>query len=235
MACGITINVACMASGCGACSDMYAAIRKSVSFLFVVMFTGTCLLGYFMVNYGTFYQPVGKARLYTFAFSYMDQTTWAARRLKSLQCWASEWKTDYSVRVVEPFVIGGSRMGVPKDINHNVGSYLKFRDVFDIDTWNFYWGLSSPYSEMSSWDGFLQYAPRSVVAVQIVYRNNYRCTENTFSEDVCNSTHLNEAIKEVLEPHNFAVLKRVCINFRILWSLMEDEFHALIFKTSRRI
>ena len=217
---------------------MYAAIRKSVSFLFVVVFTGTCLLGYLMVNYSASYyqlvQPLCKPRLYTFAFSYMDQMTWAARRLKSLQCWSSEWKTNYNVRVVEPFVIGGSRLGVPKDINRNKSSYLKFSDVFDINTWNFYWGLSSPYSEMSSWDIFLQYAPRSVVAVQIVYRYNYHCAENTFSEDSCNFTHLNESIREVLEPHNFTVLNRVCINFRILWSLMEEEFHALIFRNVPR-
>lgn len=92
---------------------MYATIGKVVYFLFLVLFTGTCLLGYLMSNYSASYGPVQppKARLHTFAFSYMDQITWAARRLKSLQCWSTQWKTDYSVYVVEPFVVGGSHLG----------------------------------------------------------------------------------------------------------------------------
>ena len=215
---------------------MYATIWKVVSFLFLVLFTGTCLLGYLMVNYSASYEPVqtlDKPRLHTFAFSYMDQITWAARRLKSLQCWSSEWSADYKVRVVEPFVIGGSRLGVPNDVDHNQSSqYLRFGDVFDMNTWN--WGLHSFFSEMISWDIFLQYAPRNVVAVQIVYRHDYHCTENTFSEDYCSFVQLTDSIREVLEPHNFTVLKRVCINFRILWSLSEKEFNFLILKNISR-
>ena len=211
---------------------MYAIFWKLVSSLFLVGFTGTCLLGYLLVNhsmnYGQVHPLKSKPRLHTFAFSYMDQMTWAARRLKSLQCWAAEWKTRYKVHVVEPFVIKGTRLGVPNEINQNQSAYLKFSSIFDISAWN--WGKRNTYPEMISWDIFLKYAPRNVVAVQIVYLYDYHCTENSLSEDYCGFTLLNQSITDVLAPHNFTVLNKVCINFRILGSLTEYEFNHLILK-----
>ena len=73
-----------------------------------------------------------KPSLYVFSLSYMDQISWAAARLKSLQCWATTWKPAYNISVVEPFITNGSRLGVPIDFDRNVGQRpLKFSDIFD--------------------------------------------------------------------------------------------------------
>ena len=162
-----------------------------------------------------------KPRLHILSLSFMDQMTWASRRLKSLQCWAREWRPLYDVRVVEPFVIKGAHLGVPID---EVNRTLKFRDIFDIRSWSEDHLL---YPELMTWEYFLDSAPRNVIAVQIVYRKDYRCPENGLTSEMC-STRLTQALSRILNT-NFTVLKQVCINFRLNNTLTLDEFNDLIF------
>ena len=174
-----------------------------------------------------------KPRLYALSLSYMDQMSWAAARLKSLQCWATTWTLLYSVSIVEPFVTNGARLGVPTDLGGDVN--LKFGDIFDTTVWNSL-GIRKKtvrYPELVSWGDFVQHAPRGVVAVQIVYNDDYRCTENESTEQTCGSARLNATLSQVLTPHNFTLLKQVCINFRTLGALSVQDFNHLIFDPVR--
>ena len=175
--------------------------------------------------------PKPKRQLYALSLSFMDQTSWAASRLKSLQCWATTWKSLYKeVHIVEPFVTNGSHLGVPIDVDQTVNESLKFRDIFDIDTWNSKGNRRGiKYPELVSWNNFLQYAPRNVVVVQIVYDYDVRCTENDFTEPTCGSARLNETLSRILRPHNFAIINQICVNFRLLGALSLQDFNRHIF------
>ena len=166
-----------------------------------------------------------QTKLYVLSLSYMDQAIWAAKRLQSAQCWASDW--NYNVSVVEPFVFEGTHLGVPIDSERNLHKTLKFGDIIDIDVWNS--GNPGHYPKLVSWYDFVRNAPRYVIIVQIVYNHDYRCTENEHTEPLCGFNLLNKFFTEVLAPHEFIVIKRVCINFKQFQSLAIEEFNRLIF------
>ena len=151
--------------------------------------------------------------LYALSLSYMDQMSWAAARLKSLQCWATTWKSLYEhIGVVEPFVTDGAHLGVPIDVHRSVhvNKTLKFSDLFDIDTWDSRGKRKGiKYPELVSWSDFLNYAPRNIVAVQIIYNQDSRCTENEFTEPTCGSVRLNVTLSQVFRPHNFTIMNQV--------------------------
>ena len=171
--------------------------------------------------------------LYALSLSYMDQMSSAAARLKSLQCWATTWKPLYEhIGVVEPFVTDGAHLGVPIDVHRSVhvNKTLKFSDLFDIDTWDSQGKRKGiKYPELVSWSDFLNYAPRNVVAVQIVYDYDYRCTENELTEPTCGSARLNATLSQVFRPHNFTIMNRVCIDFKSLGVLSIEDFNHRIF------
>ena len=166
--------------------------------------------------------------LYALSLSYMDQMSNAASRLKSLQCWATTWKSLYEhVGIVEPLVTSGTRLGVPVDVG---GSPLRFSNVFDIDVWNSEGerkGIRFP--ELVSWSNFLSYAPRNIVAVQIVYANDIHCPENEFTEPTCGSARLDATLSHVFKSHNFRIMHQVCINFKSLGELSKEDFNRHIF------
>ena len=169
-----------------------------------------------------------KPQMHLLSLSYMDQMTWAAKRLKSLQCWASMWQSSYDVRVVEPFVTNGTHLGVPIDIARTMNRTLRFSTLFDITSWNSDHAAPLRYPELISWDYFLDAAPRNVVVVQLVYKNDYRCTENEFAAEAC-SEHLIQSISRLLK--DFTIVDKVCINFRLHNTLSLGEFNDLIFRS----
>ena len=171
--------------------------------------------------------PTTLPRTYVVSLSYMDQMSFASRRLKSLQCWAAMWKALHNVSVVEPFVIDGSRLGVP--VNENTDKALKFSTVFDIDEWNSEGQLD--YPKVVSWDTFLRHASRKVITIQIVYPEDYHCPPNKYQKDTCGSAQLTENISRHLTFHNFTVVNWTCINFRLLGAQTEEEFNSLILNT----
>ena len=169
--------------------------------------------------------------MYVLSLSYMDQMSFASRRLKSLQCWASMWKALYAVSVVEPFVIDGTRLGLPVNVNETIDTALKFSTVFDINAWNAEGQLGYvEYPKVVSWDTFLKYASRKVVTIQVVYPDDYHCPPNKYRnvEEMCGSATLTESLSRVFAFHNFTVIKQKCINFRLLGPQTEEEFNNLI-------
>ena len=227
-------------------SKMYhAALRMAMKALFLNRIAGLLVVfyvvmcGYVIVTlhpgndalettqrqYWRLNKQASGPKLYLFSLSYMDQITWATKRLQSLQCWVSEW--NYNVSVVEPFVFAGAHLGVPIDNEQNLHKTLRFGDIFDIDAWNS--GNPGYYPKLVSWHDFEQQAPKTVVIVQIVYNRDYRCTENEYTEEQCSFTLTSKFFNRVLALRKFVVLKRVCINFKWFQSLTKEEFNKLIF------
>ena len=177
-----------------------------------------------LVNYSW---KVGR-RDYVLALSYMDQVSWAATRLRSLQCWASRLKRfDH---VVEPFV-NDVYLGVPLTTPAVAArSELTFGDIFDVQSWNLI-GRNHNFPPLASWEKFLANASRKVVLAQIVYENDYHCPENTSVIKECNLTQLRTFFAEFLAPHSFTVYSEVCIDFNKHGFLNQSEFNHLIFST----
>ena len=161
---------------------------------------------------------------YVLSLSYMDQVSWAATRLRSLQCWAARLKR--FDRVVEPF-LDGVHLGMPST-SQAVAENFKFGEIFDLQLWNVIGGERT-FPPLASWEDFLATAPRKVVLVQIVYENDYHCPENTSIVKECNHTHLRSFFTEFLEPHLFSVHSEVCIDFNVRGFLNESVFTQLIF------
>ena len=95
-------------------------------------------------------------------------------------------------------------------------TFLKFRDLFDIDHWNEQMTRLS-YPELASWSKFLKNAPKQVIVYFIKYRSqplqknsagfNYRtgCDSNSYKS-------LNATV-QALAGHGFKLVRSVCANF----------------------
>ena len=162
---------------------------------------------------------------YVLAFSYMDQMTWGARRVRGLQCWACGLQQRV-VRVVEPFVRNGSFLGLPP--NPSSGADPVFSDIVDLDWWNDH-GRS--YGRMARWEEFLQHAPRYTILVQIVYEKNAKCSDELLKEhEGCDLERVKRYWSKAMANHSFTVIKELCIKFQTKSDFMTvSEFNQLIF------
>ena len=164
---------------------------------------------------------------YVLALSYMDQFTWAATRLRSLQCWTSRWEGNY--QVVEPFLIG-THLGAPVT-NNNDAFDLKFSDAANLQIWNEH-GSMQNLPPLANWKRFIsQNSSRNVILVQIIYAKDGHCPENTFTSEVCNFKQLRTFFLQNLVPKSFKLLKEVCVDFQQGF-LTHDQFNGLIFQDS---
>ena len=155
----------------------------------------------------------------------MDQVSWAATRLKSLQCWAARLKRFN--RVVEPFVNDVYLGGPESSLAVAERSNFTFGDMYDVESWNLV-GAGRGFPPLASWEDFLATASRNVVLVQIVYEDDYHCTENARTDRECNHTRLRTFFTEFLEPHLFSVHSEICIDFKVRGFLTQKKFNELI-------
>ena len=165
---------------------------------------------------------------FTLSLQYMDQATWGAKRVRSLQCWAAQLKR--IMRVVEPSM-NNTYLGAP--VRKPVDGILKFRDVFDIQWWNHYGEEQAGFLPLVSWEEFFLHAPRKTILVQIVYRQDAMC----FEDSLQNKTGCNWEDSEVtkfwmknLWGFSFQVIRRVCIDFNDLKKVITiKKFNKYIF------
>ena len=148
---------------------------------------------------------------------FSDQMTGASLNLLSLQCWAS--KLHGKVRVVEPFLIKGSKFGFdlprisPDQRRRNDSDYeppVRLRDMLDIESWE----NATLFPSLISWEDFLKEAPRNLILIspETPRRSNHnRCKEN-FVKPAYNFA----------KDHNFTVVREICLK-RILYSAREFE------------
>ena len=154
-------------------------------------------------------------RSYALSLSYMDQSTWASRRVRSLQCLVRKMHTPQVVHVVEPFVRNGSFLGLPPDpFSHK---YPKFSDIMDIDMWNRYGETELKQPSLIPWEEFLTQIPKRTILVQIVYEENQRCSGELLNEHIgCNLERMKLYWLQAMAPwlHNSMVVKELCIKFQ---------------------
>ena len=158
---------------------------------------------------------------YTLSMSYYDQLTGAVTRMASLQCWASQ----HNMAVVEPFLPSNSTYPGMPAVGEVASECLRLGDLFNIPYWNNYTNeiKSMSFSPLVSWEDFLDYAPREVVAVQIIHR-----IRESYSFP-CTYPRINTYWESTFEPHGFGLSRRVCIDLNKLGVLSEDDFNEFIF------
>ena len=162
----------------------------------------------------------------SFALSlhFMDQITCAARRVRSLQCWAAQ--LNRNIQVVEP-TINGSYLGPP--LKKPIDGIVEFRHIFDIEWWNFQGTDKGKYLPLVRSDDFFLYAPRSTILISFLYKDDPRCFENSPPNSTCKLDAVRQFWLESLKELSFAVIKEVCIDFRDVKVLNRNEFNDLIF------
>ena len=160
---------------------------------------------------------------YVLSLSFMDQMTWAAARLRSLQCWAGH--LDRLTYTVEPFVVG-TQLRAP--INENMTKNPTLMEMFDINEWN-KCDEEHYLSPLVTWNNFLMNASRRLILVQIVYDTSNQCPENKLSKDKCDLVDLKTFWLETLEPHSFIISREVCINFQHSKFISIETFNAMVF------
>ena len=151
---------------------------------------------------------------FTLSLHYMDQVTWGAKRVRSLQCWAAQ--LERVMRVVEPSM-NNTYLGAPTQ--RPVDGILKFSDVFDIQWWNHYGEEQAGFLPLVRWEEFFLHAPRKTIIVQIVYRQDVWCFEDSLQNKTgCNweDSEVTKFWMKSLWGFSFQVIRRVCIDFNDL-------------------
>ena len=162
---------------------------------------------------------------FTLSIRYMDQATWGARRVRSLQCWAAQ--LDRIMRVVEPSM-NNTYLGAP--VRKPVDGILKFSDVFDIDWWNQFGEEQAGFLPLVSWEEFFLHAPRKTILVQIVYQQDTQCFEDSLLKLTCTLNEVKNFWLKTLRGFSFKVIRRVCIDFRDLEDVItKKELNGYIF------
>ena len=168
--------------------------------------------------------PVG----YVLATHYIDQMTGSTVNLFCLQCWASTLPDD--VKVVEPFLHYGSMLGFELDPiwkNRHHGdseNTIKLFDMFDERKWR---NETSNYnfSDLVSWNDFLQNAPKQLILVDKVCSNSSLCMvckETDFFE----SPHFASSAKKFAKYYNFVIVRQVCYEHK---NYSAHEFQDLVY------
>ena len=161
---------------------------------------------------------------YTLSMSYHDQVTAAVVRITGLQCWASQ----HNMAVVEPFLPSNSTYPGMPAVGEVASECLRLGDLFNIPYWNNFTNEfqqigSMSFSPLVSWGDFLDYAPREVIAVQIIHR-----IREPYSFP-CTYPRINTYWESTFEPHGFKVSRRVCIDLNKSGVLSDGDFNEYIF------
>jgi hypothetical protein len=133
--------------------------------------------------------------------------------------------------VVEPFLSSSKLVSPIKD--RDVRSMSRFRDVYDIENWN---SLSvGDYSTLSSWEDFMQSAPRNLITVNLEYGTTKprKEREGKSYRQGCTSKGSWNRLVQFLQSKNFTVVRRVCLNIAYVDNLTESEFYSEVFDINK--
>ena len=174
--------------------------------------------------------PVETSGGFMVAFRFYEQQTQGLRNLLQFQCVANS----YGLRVLEPFVTN-SMFTVPflDFLQHNPKEYLKLGDLIDMPL--LHKNTSALYPPISSWESFLETAPRNLILNCIRYRNppeihvpkpgfnfRYGCTPKCYKKF--------NATLAFLSKYGFKLVRKSCSNFvDYSGSVSVDEFGENIF------
>ena len=111
--------------------------------------------------------PAESKQGYMLAIRYSDQITAATTNLQSLMCLA---KKIGGVQVVEPFVTGGSLLGL--NVSANWTKEVRMSDLFDFEVWK-HANPVQKYGELASFNDLMQNGPRKLVMVQYCFHASF--------------------------------------------------------------
>ena len=180
---------------------------------------------------------------YIVSTHYSDQLTGSVFNLFSLQCWAGSLKMN-KVFVVEPFIRGGSILGVNlgkripevfRPIGHtehfDSDNIIQLRDIYSLTEWNDI-SQTQNYSSLVSWRNFLQNAPRNLILVDRPCHSGGMCMgECNMPDDEFDSFYESKYFLDSAIPfarhNNFEIVRKVCIDPSKL--MTNDEFTRSIY------
>ena len=193
---------------------------------------------------------------YIVSTHYSDQLTGSVFNLFSLQCWAGSLKMN-KVFVVEPFIRGGSILGVnlSKRIPEvfyearadkyitapilNIGrtehfdsdNIIRLRDIYSLTEWNDISQIHN-YSPLVSWRNFVQNAPRNLILVDRLCHSGGMCMgECNMPDDEFDSFYESKYFLDSAIPfarnNNFEIVRKVCIDPSKL--MTNNEFTRFIY------
>lgn len=175
-------------------------------------------------------------RPFVLAHLIYEQLTSASRNLNHLQCWARR----HNAVVVEPFVHQSNLYTpFPRDVYNDRS--LKFREVFDLEVWNT-GSLEMDYSELISWDNFLQSAPKQVILVLFEHLTRskargmirkqpqmYPASSGRYKSGCSGLNVAQENHHGSLMKWKFHIVREVCFNFKYGDTITMNEFSSHIF------
>ena len=144
-------------------------------------------------------QPNKSGNGYMLTLMYSDQGTGAFVNLMCFRCLAS---TIGGLRIVEPFIVAGSRFGLELSMT-NWTEQLKFSDIFDSGAADKF-AKRNKFSDLVSFGEFLKDAPRKLLVAQ------HRCIPCSV---VCGSPEFLEKGRTFAGLYGFEVVGEVCLQY----------------------
>lgn len=183
------------------------------------------------------FQVVQNRTGYVLSLGYREQQTKASVNLFSLQCLAKA----LPVYVVEPFV-QNSNLVIPLEVNNSNANMLRFRDVFDIVTWQSMASIKG-LAPLAGWDRFLSEAPRPTIVVYFKYpkyeslmkqkdsgeKRTQLATDDRYTKGCSMSHELMQKIKFLSDTYSFQVVRKVCFNFEFGDALSLSQFNSHVY------
>ena len=145
-----------------------------------------------------------------------DQLTSGALNVLCLQCLARQIHP--KVKLVEPFLVytvygasleSGDKEWLARENN------VRLRDIIDINDWKRF-TEQRQYAEMTTWEDFLETAPRDVILVQ-----------NQFS--LCSPQSLEKKFSPFFELFQFKVVRLACLQFEKRGALNLTQFKQAVY------
>ena len=159
-----------------------------------------------------------KAFGYVLATHFNDQLTGSTSNLRSLQCLVGS----LNVRVVEPFLHGGSILGVELNSNSYNGTLdaentVKLSDLYDADQWHEY-GMKYGYAPLVSWEIFLKDAPKQLILLDRLCMDKSNTCMACQNEFYQSNYFLDSALK-FAERYNLSIVRKSCY----MWTTVYDK------------
>ena len=176
-------------------------------------------------------EPQSEGYMLTLTFGRADQHGVAASSVQNQQCWLKSH--DLNIHVVEPFAVKSHFESYPRywNIVDSGGEVLRFGDYFDMD---YYHSLlrKDNVPNISSWENFLENAPRNVIAVTIdgsvglnrrcfgligqysvACRRGHRNQQQIdYFTSGCNTSAVDTALVYLQKHYGFKLHRSVCLN-----------------------
>lgn len=167
---------------------------------------------------------------YLLTLRYAGQQTMASCALLTQQCWLSSFSLP--IHLVEPFLRESHLSHSAQLWSSPTTDRLRFRDFFDLGFFNRK-SMQTNSSVLKSWEDFVQNAPRDIIAVTIskihgknciasTQNSSFNCQggsmeraeRNKFTSKCVKEQQMKQAIKYLVDNHNFRLAREVCFNCR---------------------